>query len=193
MNTDREEMQTERRSKRDAPRGGEQTGASAADRVQTQETRTDNQRGTPALRVMRMEEMHIPAVAEIERMCFPQPWSEQALCLFLGEQGVGYVAVDGGDGVIAYAGMLLAPGEGQIASIAVRPDFRRAGRGRAVLRALIADARERGLGQLSLEVRESNSAARSLYLGEGFAEAGIRRHFYSHPREDAVVMLLALG
>ena len=160
----------------------------------TKEGQTDTgQSGAMPFRVVRMDETHIPAAAGIERLCFSQPWSEKAFRLLLGEQGVGYVAQSREGRTVAYAGMVLAPDEGQIANVAVHPDFRRAGAGRAVLRALIADARARGLGQLSLEVRVSNAAARALYRGEGFAEAGIRRHFYSHPAEDAVVMLLALG
>ena len=147
-------------------------------RCLTKEGRTDTgESGAVPFRVMRMDETHIPAAAGIERLCFSQPWSEKAFRLLLGEQGVGYVVQNCEGRTVAYAGMVLAPDEGQIANVAVHPDFRRAGAGRAVLRALIADAKERGLGQLSLEVRVSNAAARALYRSEGFAEAGIPAAF----------------
>ena len=147
----------------------------------------------PPLRVTRLCEAHIPAVADIERLCFSQPWSERALRLLLIDgQGVGYVALEADGRAVGYAGMFLAPDEGQIASVAAHPAFRRRGAGRAVLRALIADAAARELERLVLEVRVSNRPARTLYLSEGFVEAGLRRGFYTHPREDAVVMLRRL-
>ena len=96
------------------------------------------------------------------------------------------------DRVLAYGGMLWAPDEGQITNIAVASDARRQGLGRAVLIALIQEARERNCELISLEVRESNTAAIALYESAGFLIAGRRKRFYRAPVEDALVMLLHL-
>ena len=134
---------------------------------------------------------HLFEVAEIERLCFAEPWSEQALELLLSEDAVGYACVRDGH-VLAYGGMLIAPFEGQITNVAVHPEARRQGLGRRVTEALICDAEERGLEQIALEVRASNAAAIALYESLGFAVAGRRKNFYRRPAEDALVMVKAL-
>jgi ribosomal-protein-alanine N-acetyltransferase len=58
-----------------------------------------------------------------------------------------------------------------------------------LMEAIEADARRRGFSMLSLEVRVSNEAAIGLYQTYGFAKAGVRKGFYTAPREDAYVML----
>ena len=130
---------------------------------------------------------HLCEVAEIERLCFSQPWSEQSLGLLIADGSVGFVAlVDGA--VAAYGGMLYVLDEGQITNIATHPDYRRRGLARAVVDALCEYAMEKELCSVFLEVRESNLAARELYRGCGYAEIGTRRRFYRDPTEDAVLM-----
>lgn len=142
--------------------------------------------------VIRLTAAHIPSVATLEELCFSEPWSEKALALLLSDGALGAVATDGHGTVIAYGGMLLAPDGGQITSLAVHPKARRQGAGRAVLASLIREARERGLEQISLEVRVSNETAIALYESEGFFRAGVRKRFYRKPVEDGLVMLLPL-
>ena len=134
---------------------------------------------------------HLEQVAELEQLCFADPWSEKALELLLGDGAYGAVYLSNGK-VMAYGGILWAPDEGQITNIATHPDARRCGMGAAILEHLIAVARARGCEQLSLEVRVSNTPAISLYERYGFLKMGIRRGFYKHPTEDAYVMCLSL-
>ena len=134
---------------------------------------------------------HLEQVAELEQLCFADPWSEKALELLLGDGAYGAVYLSNGK-VMAYGGILWAPDEGQITNIATHPDARRCGMGAAILEHLIAVARARGCEQLSLEVRVSNTPAISLYERYGFLKMGIRRGFYKHPTEDAFVMCLSL-
>ena len=143
------------------------------------------------MQILRLNETHLPAVVALEKACFSEPWSENALRLLISENAVGAVCVEQ-DEVLAYGGMLWAPDEGQITNIAVSPDARRRGCGRAVLNFLIGAARERGCEMISLEVRESNAAAVALYEHAGFVVAGRRKRFYRSPAEDALVMLLQL-
>lgn len=134
---------------------------------------------------------HLAQVAELEQLCFADPWSEKALELLLGDGAYGAVCLQEGR-VMAYGGVLWAPFEGQITNIATHPNARRCGMGAAVLEHLIAVAIERGCEQLSLEARVSNTPAISLYERYGFEKMGLRRGFYKHPTEDAYVMCLSL-
>ncbi len=136
-----------------------------------------------------MSAEHIPLVAAIERECFALPWNEESLGLFLGEGGFCMVAVDEQGRVQGYAGMLTVLDEGQIANVAVTASARRQGLGRSLICALEREAKERDICMLSLEVRGSNGAARSLYLSQGWEEVGVRKSFYSSPREDGIVMI----
>lgn len=133
-------------------------------------------------------------VAELERLCFSLPWSEKSLELLLDGKNVGFVAIDKATGrVAAYGGMLAVLDEGQITNIATHPEYRRRGLGQSVLHALVEYATETGLNIISLEVRESNVAAISLYEKLGFLTAGVRKNFYTSPRENGIVMTKSIG
>lgn len=143
------------------------------------------------MKAYRMRAEHLLDVAELERLCFGEPWSAEALRLLLSDAAVGFVCMDEGHAV-AYGGMLLTPFEGQVTNVAVHPQYRQRGMGRVVTEALVNEARERSLEQISLEVRASNESAIALYRSFGFYEAGRRKHFYRNPAEDALVMLCDL-
>ena len=138
-----------------------------------------------------MTEAYLDDVAELERLCFGEPWSRESLRLLLTDEAIGFICVLDGC-VAAYGGMLFAPGEGQITNVAVHPDFRRMGLGMQIVNALIEEARRRALEQIALEVRCSNKAAISLYERAGFMRAGVRKRFYRNPTEDAYVMLVSV-
>ena len=154
----------------------------------------------PKLHPVRMQKIpaHLNGAAELEKLCFSAPWSATSLELLTNDGiGVGYVltapaAPEAEPAVVAYGGMLITVDEGQITNIAVREDCRQRGLGYAVMQELEREARARGLVQLSLEVRVSNLPALSLYESQGFRTVGCRRNFYSHPKEDALVMIKTL-
>ena len=130
---------------------------------------------------------HLPAVSELEALTFRHPWSETALCHLLTGPNFGVVALDG-DRVIAYVGLAAALDEGEITNVATHPAYRRRGAARAVLLRLLDEAKARGLGRLTLEVRESNTAAQALYASLGFTPCGTRKGFYTNPHEDALIL-----
>lgn len=137
--------------------------------------------------IEKMSREHLSEVASIEEMSFSLPWSLESLELMLTEQASALVALEDGR-VLGYVGMMCVLDEGQIINVAVHPDARRRGVGRSLMEAAQTYAKERGIVFLSLEVRESNIAARSLYSSLGWEEQGIRKGFYSHPVENACVM-----
>ena len=137
--------------------------------------------------IEKMSREHLSEVASIEEMSFSLPWSLESFELMLTEQASALVALEDGR-VLGYVGMMCVLDEGQIINVAVHPDARRRGVGRRLMEAAQTYAKERGIVFLSLEVRESNIAARSLYSSLGWEEQGIRKGFYSHPIENACVM-----
>jgi [ribosomal protein S18]-alanine N-acetyltransferase len=82
------------------------------------------------------------------------------------------------------ASRTVAPGEREILNLAVSPEFRRQGIAHRLWSSLV----ESFTGSIYLEVRESNRAARNLYLSLGFKEVGCRLGYYANPPEAAIVM-----
>jgi ribosomal-protein-alanine N-acetyltransferase len=81
-------------------------------------------------------------------------------------------------------GRTLAPGEHELLNLAVAPDCRRQGVGRALVCAYL----EASAGSVFLEVRPSNQAARAFYKSLGFDEVTVRPEYYHNPPESAIVM-----
>ena len=135
---------------------------------------------------------HLEGVAELERLCFAEPWSQQSLALLLQNANLGVIALNEDGAPIGYGGLLTVLDEGQITNIAVHPDHRSKGVGKAILKEIICESKKRGIRDLSLEVRQSNLPAKALYQSHGFEIAGVRKGFYRHPTEDGLVMILSL-
>jgi ribosomal-protein-alanine acetyltransferase len=77
--------------------------------------------------------------------------------------------------------------EWELENIVIAPGALRRGLGTRLLNALLAKARETHSACVSLEVRESNAPARSLYEQTGFKQAGRRKSYYANPMEDAIL------
>jgi [ribosomal protein S18]-alanine N-acetyltransferase len=94
------------------------------------------------------------------------------------------VAVEGGEVVAFLVARSVAPGESELLNLAVHPSHRRRGLGRALLEPWL----EAHPGDLFLEVRASNSGAKTFYQVIGFKEVGIRNNYYDTPHEAAIVL-----
>ena len=139
--------------------------------------------------VVPMNYDHVSQVAEIERMCFSDPWSERMLREHLDNQCAAALVALGEDGtVLGYAGLLVVLDEGYITNVAVRPAFRRQGIAADLLTVFDRFARGNHLAFLTLEVRASNEPALTLYEKLGYRRMGLRKNYYEHPKEDAVIM-----
>ena len=127
----------------------------------------------------------IPSLCALEEECFSSPWSATAFeDFFANGCSVCLVALNESK-IIGYVGMNLILGDGEITNLAVTENFRRHGVGSLLIGEL---CKTQGAGRLLLDVRLSNTAARALYEKHGFTVDGIRKNFYSKPREDAVLM-----
>lgn len=137
----------------------------------------------------------LDAIMAIEHRSFPtDAWSPEAMALELASPHGRYLVDDHDGTVIGYGGVRALEGshDADIQTIAFDVDHRGAGRGRALLRALLAAALERGAREVFLEVRADNPRAEGLYLSEGFEEIGRRPRYYQPDDIDAIVMRLAL-
>ena len=130
----------------------------------------------------------ISLVAEIERQIFSIPWSEKAFRDSMESDNTIYIVAKENNNVAGYAGMYLSFEEGNITNVAVNPLSRRKGIGEKIVRDILNRAYEKGVRDVFLEVRETNSVAIALYEKIGFKEEGIRKNFYDKPRENALIM-----
>ena len=138
-----------------------------------------------------MTSEHLDQVAEIERLCFSDPWSRRMLSEHLENECAATIVVQGTDStVLGYAGLLVVLDEGYITNVAVRPEYRRQGIASELLEVFRRFGEGNHMAFLTLEVRASNTAARALYQKHGYAEVGCRKNYYEHPKEDAIIMTL---
>ena len=145
-------------------------------------------------RIVPMTAAHLPAVAALEKLCFPaDPWSEELFRAALDNPSVSILLAQGGDGeILGYAVLSVLLDEGNLDNIAVAPDYRRRGVADALLGAVTGFGRAH-LAALLLEVRASNAPAIALYEKHGFAAVGRRKNYYEAPKEDAILMTLGFG
>ena len=132
-------------------------------------------------------------IAAIEQASFSDPWSRRAFQGLLGDRRVFFAVACLPTGAVAgYVAAWFIADEGEIANLAVGPQFRGKHLGSFLLDAAVSAARTRGVSSIYLEVRDSNERARALYTSRGFVVVGRRRHYYRRPTEDALVLRLAL-
>lgn len=145
------------------------------------------------MNIIKMTAEHCAAVAEIEKECFSEPWSENALRDGVARDDARYfVAVSGGEAV-GYIGSHTVLGEVSITNIAVKKAMRRRGAANALLNTLLEDCKKANDEFVTLEVRTSNAAAIALYEKNGFKKVGTRKNFYSSPCEDALLYTYFIG
>ncbi len=136
------------------------------------------------IRIKKAALSDVAQILKIENACFSTPWSEESLRESL-ENPCSHFYLALVDGKTAgYLGVQVFSREGYVTNVAVLPEYRRQG----IAKALIRAALQSDMDFLSLEVRESNAAAISLYSYLGFEKAGVRPNFYREPEENAIIM-----
>ena len=135
-----------------------------------------------------MTAAYLDEVATIENDCFSHPWSRRSLESELQNETSRFlVAVEDGR-VIGYIGMSAVIDEGYLFNVAVDRQYRKKGVGSALVRELVTFCQKRNYAFLTLEVRQSNAPAISLYSRFGFVRVGERKNYYSKPVENALLM-----
>lgn len=135
------------------------------------------------------EERDVAQIAEIEKICFATPWTEDAVYKEIASNPIAHYIVGEIDGIVAgYVGFWQILDEGHITNVAVRPEFRGNHIGSALIAIMIEIGQQLGITRYTLEVRSSNEPAKALYRNFDFKEAGLRRGYYEDNGEDAVIM-----
>ncbi len=137
-----------------------------------------------------MSAEHVSEIAEIEKLCFSAPWTEEGIAEELDNENAHFLVAQSGKKVLGYIGVHEVCGEAYIDNIAVHPDYRRLGLGERLLQTAQKNAFSRKCEFITLEVRKSNEKAISLYKKLGYQTAGERKSFYTNPAEGAVIMTL---
>lgn len=137
-----------------------------------------------------MKREHLSQVLAIERASYPDPWSQNAFLKELSSSGISVPIVARREGtVLGYIVAWFVVDEAHIGNVAIANEYRRQGLGRRMMTWLLDHAVERGCTFSTLEVRLSNIPAQRLYESFGFEPVSLRKGYYTHPVEDAVVML----
>ena len=135
-----------------------------------------------------MVALHLDAVMSIDRRSYLVPWHASAYLTELNNRAATYLVALQNEEVVAYAGVWVIMDEGHITTLAVDPLHRGRHIGERMLLALVEEAILRKATHITLEVRQRNTIAQSLYAKYGFRPRGIRRGYYTDNNEDAVVM-----
>ena len=142
--------------------------------------------------IAKMNECHVPQIAQLEKLCFNDPWSENSIASELDNNLSLWLVALEDDKVVGYVGSQTVLGETDMMNIAVHPDHRKQGIGTALIVGLIGALEKRGSHSLMLEVRASNAPAIALYDKLGFTQVGRRPNYYRNPKEDALILRKAL-
>ena len=137
------------------------------------------------IKIVRMNESHTAAVAELEKQNFSKPWPEIAVRSELTNKLALWLVALEGDTVVGYVGSQTVLQEADMMNIVVADSHRRRGIARALVEELI---RQLDAYQLTLEVRASNEGAIALYEALGFSQVGLRKNYYHKPKEDALIL-----
>ena len=137
-----------------------------------------------------LDDRDLDDVAALESACFTNPWTREMLAAELARNPFARVYVLRLPGVrlAAFCACWVVVDELHINTIAVAPGYRRRGLATALMRHILAEATGEGIVRATLEVRQSNEPAQRLYAHLGFTPAGLRRGYYTHPDEDALIL-----
>ena len=138
--------------------------------------------------IVTMTSDHVPQVAALEKKCFSDPWSQRSVASELENPLALWLVWEEGGQVLGYVGSQSVLDETDMMNVAVSAQARRRGIAQALVEALVIQLKQRGSRCLTLEVRASYAPARALYEKLGFRQVGRRPNYYSHPKEDGLIL-----
>ena len=140
------------------------------------------------MKIEMMNASHVAQIAELEKLCFSDPWSANSIASELDNKLAYWLVAAEGERVAGYIGSQTVMDETDMMNVAVHPDYRRKGIAEALVNDLVENLKKMGSHCLTLEVRASNVPAITLYEKLGFTEIGRRKNYYRNPREDALIL-----
>lgn len=130
------------------------------------------------------------AVHLIEKECFSTPWSENQIIDEIVKENAIFITAKENGNLCGYISGQLILDEFYINNIAVSEKYRNNGIASSLIARLIEILNSKICVLATLEVRESNYKARKLYERFHFTNLGIRKDFYSDPKENACIYTL---
>lgn len=127
-------------------------------------------------------------ISLIEQQTFSLPMSFDVLKHLSEDETVIFIAAVSSESVLGYASLKCVDYEGFFNNIAVNSSFRGKGIGDILVKELLSISKDKGITEVSLEVRETNDVAINLYKKNGFELAGIIKNYYTKPKENAIIM-----
>ncbi len=146
-------------------------------------SRSPHHRGRYAIHSLTLD--HLSSLLELDQICYGGYWGEQGYRSELDRDSSLVLGAFESSDLIGFGILWRVLEEAHIISLAVHPDHRRQGIARSLLQALLKEARAQGCAWATLEVRESNQPAQSLYESTGFQLLGCRKRYYEDTGEDA--------
>jgi len=131
---------------------------------------------------------HVHQVAQLEKECFHDPWSENSIAGELNNPLSLWIVALHEQQVVGYVGSQTVMGEADMMNIAVSSRYRRMGIAQELVQRLISALNDAQVHSLTLEVRSSNEPAKALYGKLGFEQIGRRPNYYRNPKEDALIL-----
>ena len=142
--------------------------------------------------ITEMLPLHLEQVKSLLDVCFGESaWSMESLRSQLDKNDSRCTVAVEDDTIVGFLAFEQVLDEGSIVEVAVHPDHRRGGIARNLITSAINNAE--GLHTVFLEVRESNTPAVKLYESLGFTQIAVRKGYYDHPKEDAVIYRMILS
>ena len=138
--------------------------------------------------ITKMTVAHVAQVAELEKLCFSDPWSEKSVASELNNPLAFWLVAEDDGRVAGYIGSQTVMDETDMLNVAVHPDYRKQGIATALIVGLVEELRKMGSHSLTLEVRASNENAIRVYQKLDFQQVGCRKNYYRNPREDALIL-----
>jgi len=135
---------------------------------------------------------HAAAMYEIERRCFPLPWSQEQCAAAFGQRAFAALGLFRHEALVGYISVYHTVDELEILNLAVLPEERRRGHGRRLLCLALRLARKMAITKILLEVRVGNKPAICLYESCGFRREGVRKKYYTDTGEDALVYVRSI-
>ncbi|MBO5332879.1 MAG: ribosomal protein S18-alanine N-acetyltransferase [Clostridia bacterium] len=137
--------------------------------------------------IREMTESDITEIADLEKECFSEPWSENSLRDELTNETARFYVLRDNENLLGYIGANNICNEVYITNVAVSGNCRGKGYGKTLVNHLIKQSETERAFFITLEVRKSNENAIKLYEKCGFKLIGERKNFYSKPQEDALI------
>ena len=141
-------------------------------------------------KISRMQKSDIDEVFGVEKLIYPNHhWSKESFYNELANNLASYFCIRNEENFFAgFIGIWKIIDEAHITNLCIHPDFRKKQLAQALIIQIVDECYKNMVKYITLEVRESNAAAISLYEKFLFETIGVRKHYYQDNNENAIIM-----